>query len=388
LNYLKKVNFKKIKVLIPIGAFYPANTGGPSNTMYWHARALQSLSVCTTVVTTNRGIDPRIVPVNTWINNDAGMLYYAKTRIHYLPLNLLLKSISKLCSHDIVHLTSLFHPPSYLIAIVALLMKKSVIWSVRGTLFESALSNKSNFFKRLAILFHKLVFVRHIIYHGTSHIEKNQIIERLRPKHKPVCLPNYIQESELEHHNSEKKYFLYVGRIAPIKAIDDLIKGFFLNKYFMSNDDWSLLIAGESEDGHKKRLEELIGDLKMNHKVQFLGKIQGREKEKLYANAYFTCLVSHSENFGNVVIESFMQGTPAIISKNCPWSIVEDNNLGDWIFNDPASIAESIDKVLSLDEQEYQRMRNRVRKFALDQYSIEANIHKWISTYSTVNCFN
>jgi len=232
------------------------------------------------------------------------------------------------------------------------------------------------------------VFVKHIKYHGTSHIEEKQIIEKLSPKHKPVCLPNYIQESELENHDSEKLYFLFVGRIAPIKAIDNLIKGFAMNKYFMSNEDWCLLIAGESEDGYKRELVELISDLKMKGKVQFLGKIQGQEKERLYASAYFTCLVSHSENFGNVIVESFMQGTPAIISKNCPWRIVEDNNLGEWIFNDPASIADSIDNVLALDEEEYQRMRNRVRKFALEQYSIESNIHKWISTYSTVNNFN
>ena len=70
--------------------------------------------------------------------------------------------------------------------------------------------------------------------------------------------------------------------------------------------------------------------------------MEGEEKYKLYANAYFSILVSHSENFGNVVIEALSQGTPVIASKGTPWEQLAEK-AGFWIDNDENSIACCID---------------------------------------------
>ena len=42
----------------------------------------------------------------------------------------------------------------------------------------------------------------------------------------------------------KKKYFLFLGRIHPIKAIDNLLIGLHNSRKFMENDDFVIKIAG------------------------------------------------------------------------------------------------------------------------------------------------
>lgn len=63
-------------------------------------------------------------------------------------------------------------------------------------------------------------------------------------------------------------------------------------------------------------------------------------------------MVSHSENFGNVIIlESLSQGTPVVASKGTPWEELNINNAGYWIDNSPDNIGQTIDKLISMSEK-------------------------------------
>ena len=57
-----------MKILIPIGAFYPDQSGGPSNSLYWLSKALVSKGIEVEIVTSNRGIID--IPLNVKLNFD------------------------------------------------------------------------------------------------------------------------------------------------------------------------------------------------------------------------------------------------------------------------------------------------------------------------------
>lgn len=57
-----------MKILYPIGGFYPDQTGGPSNTVYWMAKALVKQGHEVTVVTTDFGLMVDILQTNGFLS--------------------------------------------------------------------------------------------------------------------------------------------------------------------------------------------------------------------------------------------------------------------------------------------------------------------------------
>ena len=87
-------------------------------------------------------------------------------------------------------------------------------------------------------------------------------------------------------------------------------------------------------------------------------------------------LVSNSENFGNVVLESLSQGTPVVASKGTPWQSLEESKAGFWIDNNPKEIANCIDRIMSYSEKEYYLKRENA--FALaKRFDVYDNINQW-----------
>jgi glycosyltransferase involved in cell wall biosynthesis len=113
----------------------------------------------------------------------------------------------------------------------------------------------------------------------------------------------------------------------------------------------------------------------------FIGHVSGPEKDFLYASSYFTLLLSHSENFGNVVVESLCQGTPVITSKGTPWEDIDRYKAGFWIENAPSAIAKVIDKIIILDSAEYNAYRLNSRYFVESNFDIEKKVDNWIIEY-------
>lgn len=147
------------------------------------------------------------------------------------------------------------------------------------------------------------------------------------------------------------------------------------------DSDLLLKIAGKGIESYERYLRDLVLDLKLEEKVQFLGQVSGQEKQVLLANAYFTLMPSHTENFGNVVLESLAQNTPVLASKGTPWSALEEHNIGIWVDNSPAVLTASIDRIIDMDPASYIQMRSGARTFVSGNYDIEKNQNRWVELY-------
>ncbi len=368
-----------MKVLILSGLFYPSKLGGPANTLFWLTKALSNNNIDVSVVTSNNFIDDETIVCNKWTIVDKTRVRYcsAKTK---LPYRLIIFSIKELLKCDVLLLSSFFYRPNFFVALFAFIARKKIIWSPRGELFDSA--TKGNKIKIFYIQIHKLLFTHKVIYHATSSDERDSIKECLGINSKIVIIPNYMELPYKHNRICDKgKYLLYVGRIAPIKAIDKLLLGLSKSISFMQSE-FKLLIAGSVQKQFEEYYEQLNLFLNENRllkeKIIFLGGVEGSEKYKLYANAYFTFLVSYSENFGNVVIESLSQGTPVIASKGTPWQILEKENSGYWIDNGSDNIALYVDKIINISKDLYQEQRNNAYKLA-NRFDVYSNIDKWIN---------
>lgn len=371
-----------MKVLFPIGSFFPSQDGGPSNTIYWLSKELKLKGITPIIITTDSGIKSGQVILNKWLNIDCGRVLYCKTRFHYLPLKLIWNSIIEIRKVDIIHLTALFYPPSLLLASIGKIYNKKIIWSVRGELANAALLY-SSYIKKMYLILIKLLINDRFIFHTTSIQEKQNLTNNFGHHVKVSLIPNLIKLPKLLEPNLQggNKYFIYIGRIHPIKALDKLIAALTLSKEF-GKSNFHFYLAGTGDLKYLNLLMEFINENHLQHKVIFLGEVRGEEKEKLFANAELSFLVSESENFGNVVIESLAQSTPVVTSIGTPWEILKENNAGYWIDNSPETIANAIDHFLNLSNLERSSMRENSIKLVKEKFDIQNNISQWISFYN------
>lgn len=107
---------------------------------------------------------------------------------------------------------------------------------------------------------------------------------------------------------AEGKYILGVGRIAPEKGFDDLIRAFIQ----LDNREYSLVIAGgvEAEQAYYGKLLALAA----NHRVVFTGYVDEQLLGELYSHARLFVLPSHSEGFPLVVLEAMQFGCDILVS--------------------------------------------------------------------------
>ncbi len=144
------------------------------------------------------------------------------------------------------------------------------------------------------------------------------------------------------------KIILFVGRIEPLKGIDQLLRAAASLK---NGHKLRLMIIGgdaQSQD-EIKRLEALSRDLKIEDWVTFQGMVK-HEELPLFYNAADVCVVpSYYETFGLVALESIACGTPVVASDVGGASTVIRQGETGYVVpdNSPHSLAGKISLILS-----------------------------------------
>ncbi|MEO7177104.1 MAG: glycosyltransferase [Saprospiraceae bacterium] len=368
-----------MRILYPIGSLYPSQQGGPSNTVYWMAEALTRSGQDITVISTNVLL-PANIDRDRWLQTSFGRVRYCTVSKPKWSLPVIYHSFREWHKIDIVHLNSLYHFPAFFLANWGVLTQKKVFWSVRGNLMTAALAHKSAS-KSVIHSWIKRFLLNRVTFHSTSPQESESILREISPKANIVEIGNGMKIPVQKKRNN-KTGILYLGRIHEIKALDNLLQGYALLPQDIQSR-FPLWIAGAGKAEYLRQLKDLAANLKIDDNVQWLGVITGDEKEQVLADAHILILPSHSENFGNVIIESLAQGTPVIASKGTPWSILETENIGYWVNNDPQSLGTAILALLNINESMYSSMRLRARNFVLNNFDIEMQIPFWTDKYQT-----
>jgi len=150
------------------------------------------------------------------------------------------------------------------------------------------------------------------IFLAPSLFIKKQAIEWGIPKEKIIHLPNFINKTYVNKKNKNKKqsnYFLYFGRLSQEKGVELLIESFLniLNEF----PKWKLKIVGDGpeEENFKKIAQG-------NKQIEFLGRKNNKELNKIISKAYLTVVPSlWPENFPYSILESNALSIPVLANK-------------------------------------------------------------------------
>jgi D-inositol-3-phosphate glycosyltransferase len=141
---------------------------------------------------------------------------------------------------------------------------------------------------------------------------------------------------------------LFVGRIVPLKGIDNLLKAMTSLKRKRSI---KLVVIGgdEHSQAEMQRLKNLSWSLKIDESVIFLGSVKQELLPFFYSAADLCVVPSYYESFGLVVLECLACGTPVIATKvGGAENVIRHGETGYVVKdNDPYRLADKIALLLS-----------------------------------------
>jgi glycosyltransferase involved in cell wall biosynthesis len=185
-------------------------------------------------------------------------------------------------------------------------------------------------------------------------VKEEQEVKEIVPLATTIVLPNILEiQSPLPRNGQHKNgmQLLFVGRIHPIKNLELLIDAL---KEMNSNEAYSVKIAGEGETEYVNALKARASGLQ---NIQWIGEVDGTQKFKLMSESDLLVLLSHSENFGNVVFEALSQGTPVLVSKNTgAGEYVRQHELG-WVIDPSVKECQAALKEIAGDTSKREHIR-------------------------------
>jgi glycosyltransferase involved in cell wall biosynthesis len=165
------------------------------------------------------------------------------------------------------------------------------------------------------------------------------------PPGKIVVIPNAVEPTQfaLPRSNTPGKRVGFIGRLDPIKRIDDLITAIALLPAEVTLD-----IYGEGSQ--RSQIESQVARLNLSARIKLHGAIQRAAEALTRMDAL--ALPSDAEGFGLVLIEAMAAGVP-VIGTNVPGIcdvIVEGNNGILTPPRNPKGLAHAIERILSGEE--------------------------------------
>ena len=162
------------------------------------------------------------------------------------------------------------------------------------------------------------------------------------------------------------RVLLFQSRLHRVKGLDELLDVWA--KISQSLPDWALVLAGNDEQryvdryGLSDRLDPLARRIYLGHVSNALG-------QSLLGAASLVVLPSHTENFGNVVAESFAHGTPVLTTENTPWHRINELNIGRCIPGDAGNLAEALQLLCGLSDATLLAMGAEGRRWMEREFS-------------------
>jgi len=208
-----------------------------------------------------------------------------------------------------------------------------------------------------------------------SHFFREKLIQWGWPKDKLVYIPNFIDCSQITPNYEAGKYFLYIGRLAPEKGVDTLIKAAI-------NANITLKIAGTGP--YEKHLKATAEG---HENIQFLGFKSGDDLWSLIHNTRAIVLPSEwYENAPISILEAFAAGKPVIGANIGGIPEMLQNDVTGLTFKS-ADIEDLTDKILKINtysDDKVSALGKNARDFVSSTFTAERYYTDMIKLYDSL----
>jgi glycosyltransferase involved in cell wall biosynthesis len=361
----KQLHPNNVKILQITHSFLP-NIGGLEFYVYRLTRDLKNQTLI---------IAPK--PKHNFRKLPSVNVRYLKSK-NLLPRNPMIFGIEKEIRKfkpDIVHLHSIWFIPS----LQAIRFKKKCGFKVVNTVHGVYPDQASALVKIFTFLFKPMA--QYVLKHSDHIIaltpkEKEKLVKIFGTSDKKISVVgngvDEIKSDTKSKDNIRKKvsgrFILFTGRIIPDKNPEILIKAF--DKIAKKHQEYKVVFVGPVTEEYKKQL------LKVSQNPQrliFYGSIDpvfdAKEMAGLYEISDISIAVGSWEGLPTRVLESMIQGTPAIVySSGGSIDLIKDG-INSYLIDElsPDKIAKKLNQFFALTDQEKRQMGTNARR-EIDKY--------------------
>lgn len=335
-------------------SFYPAvHWGGPVIANYYLCNALHEIDEVKLKVLTTNSATPAYGKNLTFSNIKRfiipyKIIYCNRIAGQCISYELLYRLKNQIRWSDLIHLTAVYSFPTIPTLFLARMFDKPVVWSPHGALMRWQGTTKPFLKQYWETICRKISDLKNCCIHVTSLIEE-EASKKILPAFSYKCITNGVDipktNPSRQHSQSNLLRIIFIGRIHPIKGIENLLAGLVL----LHDIKYELIIYGSGEASYLDYLKSVSVRSGIQNNIKFAGHLDWDKKENALLNSDVCIVPSHSENFGMVVAEALAFGLPVICSKGAPWSDLEKHKCGIWTANDPCSLANAIRTIFTMD---------------------------------------
>jgi glycosyltransferase involved in cell wall biosynthesis len=339
-----------MKILHVVPTYLPAwRHGGPILAVHGLCKALAARGHEVTVFTTDVHGDGSLeVPLEEPVEIDGVEVRYfpvGQFRRLYVAPALARAAREEIGRFDVAHLHSVFLWPTSAVARIAERAGTPYVLSPRGMLVPELIRTRGRL-RKLAwmLLAERRTIERAAALHATTDLEAEDASRLDLPLPPVAVIPNGIDPEPRDGGEAAvpSPFLLFLGRLSWKKGLDRLIPA------LARVPGVTLALAGNDEEGITPDLQRLAREHGVADRTVFLGPVHGPEKAALLHRTAALVLPSTSENFGNVVLEAWAAGRPAVVTPGVGLAqAVRETGAGIVAEGDPVRLGDALRNLLA-----------------------------------------
>ena len=383
---------KRLRVILFVKNYLPGyKSGGPLRTII---NMIESMSneIEFLVVTSDRDLGDREpyrnVRIDQWNTVGKVQVFYA-SRANQSRTRL--AKIVNETPHHLLYFNSLYDPiftiPLLIARRLGALGVAPILIAPRGECLPSA--SKLKAWKKIPYLWMSKIFGLYtgVCWHASTDLESASIAATLGMKSAEsrkriftalnLCCVSQLKapESVPARSNGQPLRICFLSRICKMKNLD-----FALDVIARCRVPVQFNIYGPLEDEeYWEMCKRKIAKIPVPIEVNRMGSVLPEDVTEVFQRHDLFLLPSRGENFGHVIAEALLAGTPVLISDMTPWHHLERDGVGwDLPLGDTGAFVTAIEEASKIGELQYNVWRQRVRAYgvsnAINPDHVQANL--------------
>ena len=374
-----------MKILIVMGGFFPGQKYGGPPVSVNNFCSLFREDECY-IVTKNHDKDESVpyegIDSGIWTKRDNCYVKYVSDESYKKSE---FEKVILEIKPDVLYLQGLFQSCVLPCLELAKQYSLKVMLAPRGELCAGALKKKYKKIPYIAYLrMRKLV--RNIDYQSTSQEETDAIKKYLKAKDNQIYfLTNIPSIPKKQYMRAIKKSgegkFVFLSRIHPKK---NLISAIDYMKEIQGNVVFDIYGPIEDEE-YWKICKQKINELPTNVVVNYRGLVSHEKVHEIFSQYDAFLFPTFSENYGHVIAEALMVGTPVILSDQTPWNDINKFHAG-WALplSNKSGFSMAIQKIIDADNEQQNINISLVKKYVTEKMEIEIIREKYKTALNNV----
>lgn len=220
-------------------------------------------------------------------------------------------------------------------------------------------------------------FLKNVVWQATSKSEKEEIVEFIGKGDifMATNLPSKYSDPDFKKDKKEGELSLFtISRIHEIKNIKVSLQSLKTVKGDVKFD-----IYGPIEQiAYWEECQKIISELPDNIYVRYMGAIDHSEVERVVREHDVLLFPTRGENFGQTIVDSFLNARPAIISDMTPWNDCVDYYAGGVIpLNDLSGFSVAIQTFVDMGQAEFEKYSFGAKKYIDAKLNISAEVERY-----------